>query len=496
MFFKDSLNRLTVKVEKKDTITPLSSSCDENVLNIRRDFTDCFDLIVRETEYMGKKAAYILLDGMCNDLYVTEAIITLMSEKKPNPKVNVFNQAFYDTYKGTGCTEILTLEDSEYDIISGNVVMFIEGEAKALSFSAQGFVKKSIDMPQTEQQVNGSHQGFTDSFKDNVTLLRRRLKTPELKIRKLTIGTTSSTAVCICYLESRVSSELLEAVEGRLAAVELDIVHGAGAIQPFLNEKSRSVFSSTDTTERPDILAAKLGEGRIGILIDGSPYAIVIPYLMIDHFHTLDDYLGQPFYATFVRILKLVSFISAVFLPGFFVAVCEFHPELLPADVMFDISFSESNTPFPLVMEAFVTHLIYEIVREAGLQMPKMVGHAVSIVGGLVIGEAAVTAGLIAAPMLIIVGLTALTSAVLSSLHEPIAVMRFLFIILGGLLGIYGIILFAGLLVINTCSLNSYGVPFITPFAPTVPAAQRDMFYRQDWKKLGKRQMTVKGMRY
>ena len=269
---------------------------------------------------------------------------------------------------------------------------------------------------------------------------------------------------------------------------------GSGYLQSFLDTPHPSIFSGVGFTERPDVVTAKMAEGKICIIVDGTPNAIIVPYLFIEHFHSLDDYLKRPYYATFIRLLKIASFLVSVFLPGLYVAVCTFHQEIIPESMIFGITGQESRTPFPIMLEAIFIHLVYEIVREAGLRMPKTVGHAISIVGALVIGESAVTAGIVSAPMIIVVGLTAVSSFVVSTLYEPVAVLRFAFIIIGGLSGLYGIMLSFAVVLINASAINPYGVPFTSPMSPTKLGAMRDFILRSDWRKMGKRQMLIDKM--
>ena len=239
------------------------------------------------------------------------------------------------------------------------------------------------------------------------------------------------------------------------------------------------------------MLTAKLSEGKICVIVDGTPNALIVPYLFVEHFHSLDDYLKRPYYATFIRVLKLVSFLFSVFLPGLYVAICTFHQEIIPETMLFGITGQESRTPLPIMFEALFIHLIYEIVREGGLRMPKSVGHAISIVGALVIGESAVTAGILSAPMLIVVGLTAVSSFVVSTLYEPVAVLRFAFIIVGGISGLYGIMLCFAAVLINASAINPYGVPFTSPLSPTKIGAWRDLILRIGWKDMSKGRMQV-----
>ena len=447
-------------------------------------FSDCFDLIVREIEFGGRAAFVFTLDGMCDEIKVTESIIKPLTDNSNTVLTSPFDEIRKMIFKGTNMRDCPNPEKAAEDIISGNLVLITDGERKALTFPFQGFPKSAVNEPQSEQNERGSQEGFCDNFKDNVTLLRRKIRSPKLKIKQLTLGETSNTPVLICYISDRVSDELLSSVTKRLTKIKLDSILGSGYLRPFLDNRRPSFFTDTGITERPDKFAAMLLEGRIGIICDGTPFALIVPYLFIDYFHAVDDYLSSTYYAVFMRLLRIVCFIIAAVLPGAFVAISLFHPEIMPSDIMYGISAATGKTPFPIMIEALTIHFIYEIVREAGLRMPRSVGHAVSIVGALVIGDAAVTAGLIAAPMLIVVALTAISSSVISKLHEPVAILRFGFIVIGGFTGLYGIMLGIGIMITDICSVSPYGIPFSAPFSPFVKRAQRDAFIRRSWTRI------------
>ena len=470
---------------------------DRDIREIKTLFGESFDFITREIDISGTRAFIICVDGMFDELKSTEAVIKPLTQRR----AGIFLGDIYDDirerlYKGTDTGEVRSPREAAISAINGNLLLIAEGHRSALTFSLQGYPKRSVSEPQSEQNEKGSQEGFTDNFKDNVALLRRRLKSPELITEKTEMGNISRTPVILCYVKGRADGAMLAQVRERLKNAELDSVLGTGYIRPFLDTDRASLFSGTGLTERPDTLAAMLTEGRVGIIVDGTPYAVIVPYLFSDELHTADDYLSRPYYALFMRLLRTICFVIAVMLPGVFVAVCLFHPEMIPADIMYDIASAESRTPFPLTVEALVIHLIYEIVREAGLRMPVAIGHAVSIVGALVIGDTAVTAGLIAAPMLIVVALTAVSSSAVSKLHESIAVMRFAFIIVGGLTGLYGIMVGTALMITDMCSVSPFGVPYSAPFSPFVKKAQRDTILRAGWKKLGRRQTTVGEMQF
>ncbi len=463
--------------------TPVSGNALRDCENIISAFSGSFDLVKREVSFSGIRAFVFILDGMCDEIKITESIIKPLTDFSLPDGMSPDEFIVKSLFKGTNIRRAKTVGQCARDIISGNLVLIYDAGTEAFSFPFQGFPKSAVNEPQSEQNERGSQEGFSDNFKDNATLLRRRLRTPELVIRQLTLGKTSNTPVLICYLADRVSDRLLSDVTKRLEKINLDAVLGSGYLRPFLDNRRPSFFTDTGITERPDTFSAKLLEGRVGIICDGTPFALIVPYLFIDYFHAVDDYLSSTYYALFMRILRIVSFIIAATLPGAFVAISLFHPEIMPSDIMYGISAATGKTPFPIMVEALTIHFIYEIVREAGLRMPRSVGHAVSIVGALVIGDAAVTAGLIAAPMLIVVALTAISSSVISKLHEPVAILRFIFIIIGGFTGLYGIMLGIGIMIIDICSVSPYGIPFSAPLSPFVRRAQTDAILRRSWTR-------------
>lgn len=459
--------------------TPISQNAHDNKLTLRQRFGNSFDLIFREINSGRIRYTAAFLDGMCDRLFLSQSVIRPISQPLDCEQNQAIDVLYNTLYEGIERDIVSTLEEAEQHLIAGSLVLFADECSKCVCFNAPVFARRAVSEPQSEQQEKGSKEGFTDFFKDNVTLIRRRLRTPDLHIEKMNIGKTSNTFVCICYLADRTDSNLLDQIRTKLSKADPDILLGAGSLRKYLEDGSLSFFSGIGSTERPDTFAAKLGEGRVGLIIDGVPFALFVPQFFTDHLHTLDDYLTKPYYAFLLRILRLAGIFIATMLPGFFVAICVYHPEILPTDIMFDIAVSVSQTPFPLMIEALIIHFIYEIVREAGLRMPKAVGHAVSIVGALVIGDAAVTAGLIAAPMLIIVALTAISSAIIPGIHEPMAVLRFLFILAGGLTGLFGIVLLASAVCISICSISPFGHPYSAPVSPYIKGEWKDFLFQK-----------------
>ena len=493
-WFENKIDEIAVKNEKQSIEKKfVDTDLQKNIMYFKQQFGDAFDVKYRKYNASGKEVYFVMVDGMCDSLLATEQVILPIIEADFSDEIGdkLIHSASDRVSASIDKSITNDLDEAIREAIYGSIIMLTEDSHFAVMFGVQGFPKRAVLEPSTEMQERGSREAFVESFKDNVTMIRRRVRNPVFKTQIVEVGITTKTRACVCYMSDRVDKKMLENVVERLKNATLDTVLGSGYLQPFLDTKYSSIFSGVGFTERPDVLTAKISEGKICIIVDGTPNALIVPYLFVEHFHSLDDYLKRPYYATFIRVLKLVSFLFSVFLPGLYVAVCTFHQEIIPETMIFGITGQESRTPLPVMFEALFIHLIYEIVREAGLRMPKSVGHAISIVGALVIGESAVTAGILSAPMLIVVGLTAVSSFVVSTLYEPVAVLRFAFIIVGGISGLYGIMLCFTAVLINAAAISPYGVPFTSPLSPTKLGAWRDLIVRASWKLMGKNRMEV-----
>ncbi|MDE6726326.1 MAG: spore germination protein, partial [Oscillospiraceae bacterium] len=353
---------------------------------------------------------------------------------------------------------------------------------------------RGIDEPSSELNVRGSREGFVEAIRTNMSMIRRRIKSPTLVFEMRQLGSRSNTDICVCYISDKADPGLLENVKRRLDSVELNTILESGYIQPYLEGEGGWFFSECGTCERPDTFAAKLYEGRIGILVDGTPFSLIVPHLFIESFQTLDDYTQKPFYAAFIRLVRLVAYIITLFLPGAYVAVASYNPEMLPSALILNLAAAEQTAPFSLMVECLFIHFMYEILREAGIRLPRPIGHAIGVVGGLVIGDITVSAGLVGAPMVLVVALSGLCSFIIPQYYEKIVVLRFLYIIAGGVFGLYGLFLAVGAVIVKMCSLNTYGIPYMAPISPFSPKAMRDMFVRAGWKRMAKGDVTVQSL--
>jgi spore germination protein KA len=469
----------------------------DNKNKLKKDFTDCSDFLLRECIVGGRKCIVCVLDGMINSLQLSQMIMRpILSYKFDNDApYSVYETIKQRVVSSLEMNEAENFEDAYFFLFSGFAVVFVDGMQKCLVMGIQGFEKRKTGEPSNEPNIKGAKECFTETLNDNKAMLHRRIKSPSLKIKQFKIGNQIKTSVAVCYLESAVDMRLVADVESRILSAPIDEVCDYGEIAAFLDSGIKSYFTAVGNTERPDTLCSKLSEGRVAVLVDGSPYAMYVPYLFTDSFSTVDDYNNRPFYATFNRLLKYFSFVISVILPGFYVAVGTYHQELLPPSLMYTVAAAEASTPFSLMQEAVMVLILYEIMREAGLRLPKAIGHAVSIIGALVIGDAVVNAGLVGAPMLVVVAVTAIASYVIYPLYESISVLRIIFILLGGFTGIYGVMLGVCTLCVNITSLNPYGVPYSSPISPLSKKNAADVFYRADWKKLIKRNVRVQNLR-
>ena len=462
--------------------------------SIKSDFLDCSDFLLREICVGGQRALFGAMDGLIDTVALSNAVTEpiLGVKKQFDTPDELMEYIKTNVVRVAEMNEVDTFEKIEFFLMSGFAFLYIEGCKKALVFGVQGWNRRSTDEPTNEAMVKGAKECFVEVLNDNKALLRKRLKTPKLKLKQLKLGTEAEVPVVIAYVEDRAEADDVAEIERRLKSAPLETVTDFGEAESFLTEGAYSFFSTVGNTERPDVFASKLMEGRVGVMIEGTPFAIYTPYLFTDNFSSLDDYNNPPFYASFIRLLKYFAFGISVFLPALYVAVGSFHQEMIPTTLLYLVASSEETTPFPLLLEAIIIHLLYEIMREAGLRLPNTIGHAVSIIGAIVIGEAMVTAGIIGEPMLVVVALTAIASYVVYPLYESVAVLRLVFIVIAGFTGIYGLVLSACALAVNVCSLTSLGVPYTAPLSPLTPDSVGDSLVRVNWRRLAKRRFRVK----
>lgn len=465
------------------------NSIAKNLEALKEISNNSADFTVREIIINDKnrtKAALITTEGMSNKEGIALSIINpLINADYSNvPDSDLFEYIKNSVFSASEMVEADSFDKVMMFSMSGFAVFAIDGFDKMLAIGIQGFSFRGVSSPETEIIQRGPREGFVEPLRINMTLIRRRMKNPDLVFELLEAGDVSKTQMCLCYIKSAVSDTILNKLRDRLNSVKIPTVLGAGYLVPFLEENKSSLFSGIGVSERPDSVCGKLTEGRIAVMIDGTPSVLVVPHLFIEKFQSVDDYSNRPFYASFTRILKFISFFIAIYLPGLFTALTSFHPEYIPTNLLQNIIESVSKTPLPIALEVFLILFVYEVMREAGLRIPRPLGHAVSIVGALVIGESAVSAGIIGSPTLMVVAIAAICSYVVPDLYPAITVARIFLILAGSIFGLFGIVLLSCFYLITLCSKTSFGVPYMSPLMPFSKKNMRDVFIRKNWSKM------------
>ncbi len=448
---------------------PISPSITENMIRLREQFPNSSDLNKREMEIGKSKILLLSCEGMINAQTLALSIVKPLSElsvDKVYSGQDICDFIMHKSILSVEQREIFDFDTLFTAMMSGFVIILIEGEQIAFALAAHGFQFRSISEPTNEANELGPKEAFTEPLRINLSMVRRRIKSPKLRFELMSVGAQSKTDLCLIYLSDRASPKLIKEVRKKLKKINLDVILDSSYVRPYLENHPFSLFSSVGNTERPDVLCGKINEGRIAVLVDGSPYALVVPFLFSENFKSFDDYARRPYFSTFVRILKYISFYISFLLPGVYVAITTFHPELLPHSLLLSVASSEEVIPFSLMIEALFIYLVFEIMREAGIRLPSAVGHTIGIVGALVIGDAAVNAGLIGAPMVMIVAITAICAFSVPQLYEPTTMLRFTFIIIGGITGLFGVALGAVAVSAIICSMNSMHVPMTAPLSP------------------------------
>lgn len=472
----------------------VSANVEENKRFFESKFENAMDFMAREMEISGVRAVLFGLDGLVSKQNITLSILNpLMSAQMPKhteDRLSFIEETVLGSMeqkRESSMDKLLVL------LMSGFAVLCVEGCPEAVVFGVQGFDSRSPEEPQNEVMQRGAKDGFTESYQNNIAMIRRRMKTTALKFEKAEAGKNSHTPLAICFLEGVASKEILTQVRKRLAECDLKTVLGAEYLTGYLERGG--LFSGVGITERPDVVCGKLEEGRVAILVEGTPGALLVPFLFVENFQTLDDYLTRPFYAAFVRWIKYISFFVSALLPGLYVGIAAHHPELLPESLMLKIAQAEANTPLPILPETLLLFFLYEVLREAGLRAPRSLSATVSIVGGLVIGDMAVSSGVVSAPSLMVIALTAIAGYAVPRLYEPLSLLRLGFLLCGGFLGVWGVMIALTLLVMNLCGTESFGVPLLAPLAPFKAwLVRRDVIGRRAWRRLSLYDAAVQDM--
>ena len=486
----EPLKKIHTSPKKKHTryVEKLTKKLKENIQGIK-SVLSAQDILVYEFQAGdGTDCAIVYTDGMTNKQLLGDLAARPLASLVPSDEKTGFT---LDEIKGALLFPELKEETQPEkffaEVLDGNSLLLVDGIDTGLIVGAKMLPVRAVAEPPTDIAIKGPREGFIEDIKTNMVLLRKRLKTSELKFELQKAGRRSQTNIAVCYLDGIVDKKVAEEVIDRIKEIDIDCIPDSSYVAAFIAPRKHSIFREIGTTEKPDILAAKLAEGRVGILVDGSPIALTAPFILTEDFQSSEDYFVSPFMATIFRAIRFVAVIIALLLPAFYVTAQLFKMQLIPLGLMLNIASSVQGLSLSPSLEMFLVLLVLEVLKEASVRMPKYVGMALSIVGALVLGEAAVSAGFLSTPAIIIVAFSGICLYTVPNFTETGSILRWLFLIVAGSLGPFGIVLLIAFLLYYIISADAFGMPLLAPFSPLVPQDLRDSLIKYNMQSLRRR---------
>ena len=460
---------------------------DENTEMINTIFNRCDDVKEKKFKVDAKterRCVVYFLNGITDEKTVTDTIIKPLALKESQDfaevEESILNLLENHLLINHGGEKVEKPIGGVKGILSGQALLLVDGYAHGYLLEVKKLPSRSIEEPTTQTLVRGPREGFVENIKDNLGLVRKRIKTPDMKVEMLKIGHLTETDVAVCYIENIIDPKVLEEVMIRLREIDIDAIFDSSTVEQLIEDSAFSPFPQIGNSERPDSVASNLVEGRVCIFVDGSPFVLVVPQVWTDFLQASADYYERFYFATAIRILRYFAFFAALLGPSLYVAITTFHHEMIPTSLLISIAAARQGVPFPAFIEALLMEVAFESLREAGVRLPKPVGQAVSIVGALIIGEAAVQAGLVSQIMVIVVAGTGIASFTIPAFNGGIAIrlLKIPFLILAATLGLFGVSIAVLAISIHLSTLRSFGVPYLSPIAPMTLKDQKDVIFR------------------
>jgi len=468
--------------QQQPTTNLLHTSLSENIYTIKEALGNSNDVILREItldKLDNESIALINIDGISDKTVITDILENLMLDidNEPENKIDDLNDYIKKQCLAVGdVKDVFDFTALYTAVLNGDTVIILNGQSKAIVTSTKNAKDRAVTEPQTESVIRGPRESFTETLRTNTALIRRKIKSPDLWIKSRVIGDVTQTDVAVMYINGIANDKIVQEVLDRLDQIKIDGVLETGYLEDYIQDSKFSLFPMIYNTERPDVIAAELLEGKIAILVDGTPLVLTVPVIFSSFLQAAEDYYQNWIISSLIRLLRFFGITLALLMPSLYVAITTFHQEMLPTAMLISIASQREGVPFPAVVEALLMEIAFEILREAGLRMPRTIGPAVSIVGTLVIGQAAVEAGVVSAVMVIIVALTAICSFLFPSygLSNTIRVLRFPLMIFAAVFGLFGVMFGIMIILLHLCSLRSFGVPYMSPFGPIILQDQKD----------------------
>ncbi|MDR0267141.1 spore germination protein [Paenibacillus sp.] len=495
--YGDGQKATTSTKTSKDAEESISATLEQNIEKVKQALGNSTDIIIREIR-IGKtgniRAAIFYTDGLTGtkDLadFVMKSLLMDTKGTELDDKI-AFDEDLLNVLKERAFTvaeinEVMNFEAFYTSLLSGDAILLFEGQTQGFSVAIREWNQRSVTEPAAETIVRGPRESFTESIRTNTALIRRKIKDRNLWLETRMIGRVTKTDVSIMYIHGIVNDKVVEEVRRRLDQIDIDGILESGYIEELIGDEPYSPFPTMYNTERPDVVAADLLEGRVAILVDGTPFVLTAPTFFIQFFQASEDFYQPAIASSLLRMLRFLSFFIALIGSSLYIAVSTFHQEMLPTPLLISLAAQREGVPFPAVIEALIMETAFEILRESSIRMPRAVGQAVSILGTLVIGTAAVDAGIVSAVMVIVISITAISNFIFPAANMSLSVrlIRFPMLLLAASFGLFGIIIGFIALVLHLCSLRSFGVPYTSPLAPFILEDQKDTIIRMPRFKL------------
>lgn len=448
---------------------------------VKKRFEGAFDVKYREIMTSLGLCTLVFIDDLCSTQFISEYIVTPLGKKDYKcwsvedviPNVLGINIANYAK----------DVEDAILHVLSGDVVLLFNDHEKIIYCEVKGFVRRGVGIPVTESVVKGPREGFTELFVDNVSLIRRKIKNSDLKFEPIYVGNKSQTVVCISYIKGIAPDYLINHVKEIVNKLDLKFILDTNYIEDALRKK-KSVFDTVGYTEKPDEVAAKMLEGRVAILVDGTPFVITVPYFFLENFQAPDDYYLNKYFVNFTRVIRWIAFFLATFMPGLYVAILTHHFALIPSLFVFRLAVSRAGVPLPTIVEVLIMMVAFQLIKEAGLRLPQPIGGAMSIVAGLILGDAVVGAGIASRITIIVVAISTLSYFLTPKLYGAMSIWSLIITVVSSMFGLPGFFIVALVLIAKLADLDTGGYSYLFPLGSIETYKFKDIIFRGDLRHI------------
>ena len=466
----------------------MNMKASERAQEIKKEFLDSPDIIIRDIKLGDKNLSLVFIDELCNIEEINRSILFSLSKFCEKD----FSLEALQKEVITFCNaEILLNEDIEEKLLRGFAVLFKDNDKRALCFNTVMYPGRSVEEPPTSTVISGPREGFTETLKINLSLIRKRLPSKKLKVEELSIGRRTKTRINLVYFNDIVDLKVVDEIKRKLDKYDIDGVLDSYYLVKFLENRPNSIFRQIGNCEKPDIAVAKILEGRVVILVDGTPIALTIPYVMFEDFQSGNDYYSDAHRVSILRIIRVLGLFISIFLPGMYIALQLYHYKVLPLKFLVTIVNTTQNLPLNPFLEIFFIIVLFDILFEASVRMPKYLGMAISIVGALILGDTAVKAGLVSPPGVMIVALSAITVYIIPNQSSQISLLRIVFAIIGGTFGFHGIMLGMLFLLAYLCNFDSFNTPYLAPYSPYIKDDMKDFILKDSLTTMTKRPKSI-----